>query len=158
MRHVCKHSVLSVMRACRMGQLSSFNACMAQSTPASTKALSRGAAAVKESENSLDRLYEAVREQQPHEGCALSPQQVEHICSVIGEGCCCCTARTAQSVAPGVRSLLCSTSFAENIKLEDLGLNPALGQVRQHVLLRSPVTAVGSVAAASNLHHGLHHV
>lgn len=73
------------MRATRMGQLSSQGAVyMAQSSPAA-KALLRGAAAAKEPGNSLNKLYEVVRAQQPHEGCPLSAQQVELICSVIGE-------------------------------------------------------------------------
>lgn len=74
----------SVMRAYRMGQLSSQAAYMSHSTPAA-KALLRGAAGVKEPENSLNRLYEVVRAQQPHEGCPLSAQQVELICNVIGK-------------------------------------------------------------------------
>lgn len=81
--------LLSVMRACR--QMGQFREHMAQSTPAAAKAVYKGAAAVKDADNSLNRLYEVVRAQQPHEGCPLSPQQVELICNVIGEGpaaCC----------------------------------------------------------------------
>jgi hypothetical protein len=58
---------------------------MAQA-PGVSKALFKGAASVKDADNSLNRLYEVVRAQQPHEGCPLSAQQVELICSVIGKG------------------------------------------------------------------------
>lgn len=61
-----------------------------------SKAFFKGAAGVKDTENSLNRLYEVVRAQQPHEGCPLSAQQVELICSVIGRECCCSGSETAR--------------------------------------------------------------
>lgn len=84
MRNVCKETLFSVMRACQlMGQTQKL--CMAQGSQAA-KAQFRAAASAKPTDNSLDSLYEVVRAQQPHEGCPLSPQQVELICNVIGEG------------------------------------------------------------------------
>lgn len=40
--------------------------------------------ATRESQSSLSKLYEVVRAQEPHDGRALTPQQVQEICSVIG--------------------------------------------------------------------------
>jgi len=143
------------MRAYRMGQLSS-QAYMSHSTPAA-KALLRGAAGVKEPENSLNRLYEVVRAQQPHEGCPLSAQQVELICNVIGKTAV-LTCKQAGSHRWLPQAFHMGAFLAENIKLEDLGLNPSLGQVRQLfqgvllLLLHIPVavccTAMDSVLSS----------
>lgn len=107
-------------------------------SPARPAQAFRAAAGAKGAENSLDSLYEVVRAQQPHEGCPLSPQQVELICNVIGEGV---WGQQQQRRQPGCsqepvdghRTQLYLPAVAENIKLEDLGLNPALGQVRGRV-------------------------
>jgi hypothetical protein len=52
--------------------------------PAAARAFAKAPPGPKDGDNSLNRLYEVVRAQQPHEGCPLSPQQVELICNVIG--------------------------------------------------------------------------
>ena len=65
-----------------MGQLSSQQGI--HMTPAKASLL-RSAAPGKEHENSLNRLYDVVRAEQPQEGSPLSPQQVELICNVIGK-------------------------------------------------------------------------
>lgn len=40
--------------------------------------------AAKTTQNSLNTLYEVVRSQEPHDGRALTAQQVQEICNVIG--------------------------------------------------------------------------
>lgn len=82
------------------------------------RAFAKATPGPKDGDNSLNRLYEVVRAQQPHEGCPMSPQQVELICNVI-----------------------------ENIQLEDLGLNPALGQAMTY----------GSAGSARELRARLRH-
>lgn len=74
------HSVHTVMLRSVMGHCS-----IPQTVaPAAARAFAKATPGPKEGDNSLNRLYEVVRAQQPHEGCPLSPQQVELICNVIG--------------------------------------------------------------------------
>eukprot|EP00878_Enallax_costatus_P026882 GHUV01028892.1.p1 GENE.GHUV01028892.1~~GHUV01028892.1.p1 ORF type:complete len:215 (+),score=24.71 GHUV01028892.1:162-806(+) len=91
------------MRPLSVTQLSAQGrALTSMSQSAGTKVYAHRQSA-KEPQSSLSKLYEVVRAQEPHDGRALTQQQVQEICHVI-----------------------------ESISLEDLGVDGALGQAMQY--------------------------